>query len=93
MLFLIYRFIYFSFEQEQEQAIKKELSLMQQKLSSADVSQVNIYKSKIGTKMGNMSNSFPLTEQRLHLSCDMRFPTMWYVQLAKPQISLCICTV
>ena len=22
------------------------------------------------------------------MSCDMRFPTMWYVQPAKPQISL-----
>ena len=27
------------------------------------------------------------------LSCDMRFPTMWYVQPAKPQISLRICAV
>ena len=27
------------------------------------------------------------------LSCDMRFPTMWYVRPAKPQISLRIGTV
>ena len=27
------------------------------------------------------------------LSRDMRFPTMWYVRPAKPQISQCICTV
>ena len=28
-----------------------------------------------------------------HLSQCMRFPTMWYVRPAKPQISLCICAV
>ena len=28
-----------------------------------------------------------------HMSRDMRFPTMWYVRPAKPQISLCIRTV
>ena len=28
-----------------------------------------------------------------NLSHDMRFPTMWYVRLAKPQISLRICAV
>ena len=27
------------------------------------------------------------------MSRDMRFPTMWYVQPAKPQTSLCICAV
>ena len=25
------------------------------------------------------------------INCDMRFPTMWYVRLAKPQIKLRIC--
>ena len=29
----------------------------------------------------------------LHLSHNMRFPTMWHVQPAKPQISLRICAV
>ena len=29
----------------------------------------------------------------VHMSRDMTFPTMWYVQLAKPQISLRICAV
>ena len=29
----------------------------------------------------------------LYMSCDMRFPTMWYVQLAKAQTSLHICAV
>ena len=28
-----------------------------------------------------------------YMSQCMRFPTMWYVRPAKPQISLCICTV
>ena len=27
------------------------------------------------------------------MSCDMRFPTMWYVRPAKAQTSLCICAV
>ena len=27
------------------------------------------------------------------MSRDMRFPTMWYVRPAKPQISLLICTI
>ena len=31
--------------------------------------------------------------QKLYLSRDMRFPSMWYVRPAKPQISLRICTV
>ena len=31
--------------------------------------------------------------ERIWLSSDMRFPTMWYVGPAKPQISLRICTV
>ena len=29
----------------------------------------------------------------LHMSRDMRFPTMWFVRLAEPQISLHIGTV
>ena len=31
--------------------------------------------------------------QAFCMSRDMRFPTMWYVRSAKPQISLRICTV
>ena len=31
--------------------------------------------------------------QSYDMSCDMRFPTMWYVQPAKAQTSLCIRTV
>ena len=30
---------------------------------------------------------------RLHLSCNMRYPSMWYVRPAKSQISLRICAV
>ena len=28
-----------------------------------------------------------------HMSCDMRFPTIWFVRLPKAQISLRICAV
>ena len=34
-----------------------------------------------------------LLKCQIQLSRDMRFPTMWYVRPAKPQISLHICTV
>ena len=37
--------------------------------------------------------SFPLAPDFLFLSRGMRFRLMWYVQLAKPQISLGICAV
>ena len=37
--------------------------------------------------------SFPPAPDLLYLSHSIRFQTMWYVQLAKPQISLCIRTV
>ena len=32
--------------------------------------------------------TFCILQELLHLSRDMKFPTMWYVRPAKPQISL-----
>ena len=46
------------------------------------------------TILSEMSWQQPCSKAiRMHFSRDMRFPTMWYVRPAKPQISLCIRTV
>ena len=51
-----------------------------EKLLSVPLNILAVYLSHMGAAMAQMSR-------------DMGFPTMWYVQPAKPQISLHICAV
>ena len=51
----------------------------------------------MGQSLVSLACADKLPRKRLtvqfYLSRDMRFPTMWYVRPAKPQISLRICAV
>ena len=42
------------------------------------------------TKNGTANQQLVRALFEINMSHDMRFPTMWYVRPAKPQISLCI---
>ena len=47
----------------------------------------------VSARVTELMSLFLVKHVVINMSCGMRFPTMWYVRPAKPQISLHICAV